>query len=313
MDIAIIGAGMAGLSCADSLTLAGHRVSLFDKGRGPGGRMSARRMDIDGATVTFDHGAQYFTARDPAFLAQIEKWESEGIVARWPATDEDAWVGHPAMNVPIRHMAEQLDVTFGAKVEALEVDHDGWILSVDGELTERKFDAVIVAVPAEQATELLAPQHSVFASTARNTPSDPCWTLMLAFDQALVGVPDTIRPDGPIGWAARNSAKPGRGGKECWVIQAGPDWSAAHIENDAAVVEATLTRAVADLIDSPLPEPIMSQAHRWRYSRSGSAGESCLWDETSRLGVCGDWLIAPRVEAAFLSGRALADAIGAAE
>lgn len=48
MTVAIIGAGMAGLSCARALVQAGVAVELFDKGRGPGGRMSTRRVELDG-------------------------------------------------------------------------------------------------------------------------------------------------------------------------------------------------------------------------------------------------------------------------
>ena len=40
MQVAIIGAGMAGLTCASRLAEAGHDVAVFDKGRGPGGRMA---------------------------------------------------------------------------------------------------------------------------------------------------------------------------------------------------------------------------------------------------------------------------------
>ena len=61
--IAVIGAGLSGLSCAQALAQAGHPVHLFDKSRGPSGRMSTRRSS-DGATDwQCDHGAQYFTAR----------------------------------------------------------------------------------------------------------------------------------------------------------------------------------------------------------------------------------------------------------
>ena len=85
-EILIIGAGMAGLSCAEHLTRAGRTVALIDKGRGPGGRMAARRVDIEGETVRFDHGAQYFTARDAAFHAAVAEWETAGAAARWPLT-----------------------------------------------------------------------------------------------------------------------------------------------------------------------------------------------------------------------------------
>ena len=71
MKIAIIGAGMAGLTCATRLSAAGHEVSVFDKGRGPGGRMASRRVEHGGETFRFDHGAQYFTAREMAFQTQV--------------------------------------------------------------------------------------------------------------------------------------------------------------------------------------------------------------------------------------------------
>ncbi|MEM9311642.1 MAG: FAD-dependent oxidoreductase, partial [Pseudomonadota bacterium] len=109
-DIAIIGAGMAGLACAVQLAAAGRDVRVFDKGRGPGGRMAARRADVAGETVRFDHGAQYFTAREPAFREAVAAWEAQGVVARWPAaqtsSSDAAWVGVPGMNGPIKAMAD---------------------------------------------------------------------------------------------------------------------------------------------------------------------------------------------------------------
>ncbi len=99
--VGIIGAGMAGLACATRLADAGFAVTAFDKGRGPGGRMATRRAEVEGRTVRFDHGAQYFTARDPAFADQVTRWQADGIVARWPAAGDDAWVGTPGMNAPL--------------------------------------------------------------------------------------------------------------------------------------------------------------------------------------------------------------------
>ena len=96
MRIAIVGAGIAGLSCAHALQADGNTVTVFDKGRGPGGRMATRRVDTALGTIAFDHGAQYFTARDPAFVQTVVRWSEESVAARWPAAGDDAWVGTPA-------------------------------------------------------------------------------------------------------------------------------------------------------------------------------------------------------------------------
>ena len=309
MRIAIVGAGMAGLSCGQRLSRLGHEVRLFDKGRGPGGRMATRRMEDGGTTLHFDHGAQYFTARDPRFVEQVAHWEASGVAARWAAAGDDAWVGTPAMNAPLKAMAGELGVQFGTRIEQLVRDGEGW--QIDGEgAPDARFDAVLVAVPAEQAGPLLQPHAPAMATLADQTASDPCWTLMAGFEAPLALVQDTLRQRGPIGWAARNNAKPGRANEECWVIQASPEWSRAHLEDNAETVAAALLAELAEANGGPLPRQLGATAHRWRFARSGTAGEEALWDAEQRIGVCGDWLIGPRVEAAYMSGLLLAEAVG---
>ena len=309
MRIAIVGAGMAGMSCGQRLSRLGHEVRLFDKGRGPGGRMATRRMEDGGTTLHFDHGAQYFTARDPRFVEQVAHWEASGVAARWAAAGDDAWVGTPAMNAPLKAMAGELGVQFGTRIEQLVRDGEGWQLDGEG-APDARFDAVLVAVPAEQAGPLLQPHAPAMARLADQTASDPCWTLMAGFEAPLALVQDTLRQRGPIGWAARNNAKPGRANEECWVIQASPEWSRAHLEEDAETVAAALLAELAEANGGPLPRQLGATAHRWRFARSGTAGEEALWDAEQRIGVCGDWLIGPRVEAAYMSGLLLAEAVG---
>lgn len=220
MRVGIIGSGVAGLSCADGLAAAGHDVALFDKGRGPGGRMSTRHVELDGRTLGFDHGAQYFTTRDPAFKARVAEWERAGLAARWPAAGDDAWVGTPGMSAPIAAMAAAHRVSWGVTVEAIEREADGWRLV--GPAGNVRFEAVAVAVPAEQAAPLLAPHRPDFASLAGRARSAPCWTAMIAFPEPIGASRTIIRQQGAIGWAARDGNKPGRGDAETWVVQPHP-------------------------------------------------------------------------------------------
>ena len=125
MRVAIVGAGMAGLACARALAAAGHVPLLFDKGRGPGGRMSTRRTEHDGRTLTFDHGAQYFTARDDAFVALVRELEAEGAVVRWPTVGDDAWTGAARMSEPVAALAARFEVHFGTVVETIAVAEEG--------------------------------------------------------------------------------------------------------------------------------------------------------------------------------------------
>ncbi len=305
MRIGIVGAGLAGLACAQRLKAAGHGVTLFDKGRGPGGRMSARRIATEAGEASFDHGAQYFTARDPAFRQQVEQWRQAGCAAAWPAAGPDAWVGVPAMNAPIKALAHALDVRWNVQVTALARAGGAWSLVGNGG-GEGGFEAVVVAIAAEQAAALLAPHEPGFAARAASTVSQPCWTLMAAFAEPLPIAADILRDDPVVGWAARNSAKPGRAGPESWVVQGSADWSRTHLERTPADIVPLLLEAFAAAAGAALPPPSAALAHRWRYAKSGAAGEGQLWSHERSLGVCGDWLLGPRVECAWLSGTGLA-------
>jgi len=183
-----------------------------------------------------------------------------------------------------------------------------WVFEGDG-VDGGRFDAAIVAVPAEQAGPLVEAGRPDWAAQARATPSAPCWTVMAAYDRPLPIAADRLTDLGIIASAIRNSAKPGRADPEAWVLQASGDWSARHIEDDPAVVERALTAAFADATDVGLPSPAVISTHRWRYAKSGRLGQDALWDGGLRLGVCGDWLLGGRVEAAWLSGDRLAGRI----
>ena len=133
---------------------------------------------------------------------------------------------------------------------------------------------------------------------------------MLAYSEPVAVAQNCWRGEGIIGWAARNNSKPGRIGPESWVVQASPDWSRAYIEAEPGSVATARTGALADLRGIVLPPCAGWSSHRWRFARSAAEGSGAIFDRNRRLGICGDWLLGPRVEAAWLSGTALAEQIG---
>uniref|UniRef100_UPI00345B9D65 NAD(P)/FAD-dependent oxidoreductase n=1 Tax=uncultured Erythrobacter sp. TaxID=263913 RepID=UPI00345B9D65 len=308
-DICVIGAGMAGLACATRLAEAGLLITVIDKGRGPGGRMAARRTEIAGETVSFDHGAQYFTARDPEFHAAVKGWEEMGVVAHWNAAGEDAFVGTPGMNGPIRTMAQSLDVHWNTRAETITREGDAW--KVEAGETTLIAKTVLVAVPAEQTHSLLGDVASEFGDIASQAKSAPCWAVMAGFDERLDIEHDALRDAGAhISWAARNSAKPGRTGEEAWVLHAGPARSRELIDLPKDEVAAILLADFFAQTGTKPAEPVHLEAHRWLYAMAEAVkGEAARYDAQKRLGIAGDYLHSPRVEGAWLSGVALAERV----
>ncbi|TSE25097.1 Renalase [Tepidimonas sediminis] len=341
--VAVIGAGMAGLTAARTLAQAGLEVTLLDKSRGPGGRMATRRTEAG----SFDHGAQFFTVRDARFERALQA--TQAPVAPWRATfvrvlsddgrqigalppdGETRWLPVPGMNALPKAWAAQwladhpgARAWWNAPVQALRRERDGWhLLFADGADTPTgplgPFDAVLLALPHPQALALLATSALAADWQARlreEVSVAPCWTLMAAWPAGATRLGPTwdaarcLHPR--LAWVAREPSKPKRGGPERWVAQASPAWSAEHLEDDGDRIAGKLRRALAD-VTGIRAEPALAVAHRWRYAQTQRPlGEPFLWDAAAGLGLCGDWCLGHRVEHAFVSGLELALAVVAA-
>ena len=116
-SVAVVGAGMSGLVAARALAESGYGVQLFDKARGPGGRMATRR----GEDGLFDHGAQYFTARDPRFCARVDAWLQEGVVQAWDGRFGAAAAGEARIGHEIGVSAEVFAVVLNPIIAAVRV------------------------------------------------------------------------------------------------------------------------------------------------------------------------------------------------
>ena len=342
LNIAIVGAGMAAISCARTLVQAGHRVSVFEKTAGFGGRMATR----ESAFGSFDHGAQYFTVRDARFTLALETatrqcrpWSANAVrvmdelgrvaeAAR--STLERHWVAAPDMTSLVTQWARPLvqaqAVTLQTEITRIErdaLDRRRWQLrsaGTDGsQHVYSGFDAVLLAIPAAPAQALLAASELAPKLQAQIAKVDvaPCWTLMLAFPNASQPGMGNFGPQWNaalsthhrIAWLARESSKPRRGSIERWTVQASPAWSQEHLHDDPERVQAKLTKAFSE-VTGIRAEPGYAEVFRWDDAKTlKPLGKSHLWEGRSGIGLAGDWCLGHRVEDAFISGLELALAV----
>lgn len=316
--IAVVGAGMAGLACARALRRRGLAPLVLEKSRGLGGRMATRHT---GRGDRFDHGAQFVTARDPRFAAELQALARAGAARPWaprlPSGSEAPthawWIGTRGMRPLVDPLADALDVRLQATVTGLSRHHGRWRLALDdGEYLDG-FDAVAVAAPAPQARVLLDGAGSPLAAALDAVETAPCWALMLAFDTrwALPFDAGRVEDGGPVAWLARQSSRfDGDDGIDRWVVHASPAWSVEHLECTPDEVVPQLLSALATQLGTPAPPPALAQAHRWRYAMTiRPLGRPFLADPADGLWAGGDWCLGARVENAFQSGIALAGSI----
>jgi predicted NAD/FAD-dependent oxidoreductase len=318
--VAIVGAGVAGLTAARHLARAGRDVVVFEKARGVGGRISTRRSEA----AAFDHGAQYFTCRSDSFSRQVEDWRRRGVAAAWGApihvlgggessasgAETRRYVGVPGMSALARDLAHELRVECGRRIARIEGSPTSWRLIAEEGLEFTGFDTVVVATPAPQAVPLLAPAPRL-AELAAGVEMQPCYAVMVTFPHALeVDFGGAFVSEPPLAWVSRNASKPQRASGECWVLHASPEWSAQRLEEPFEVVAEALLRAFSNALGRKLPAASFCSAHLWRFARTNQPlGMPFLWQVDERLAVCGDWMHGARIEDAFTSGELLARAI----
>lgn len=352
--VAVIGSGISGAVCASTLARNGLSVTIIDSARGPGGRMSQRReTTVDGRELLFDHGAPYFTASNVDVLGLIRDWESRGLVAEWKENfgsfdfgskqfgniEKEGtikkYVGVPGMNSICRALCNEpgVDRKFGVDVGRLEWldDENSWsltgsdgqylghfkgVVASDKNIVSPRFTNVTGRPPPLDLS--LVPE---LAMKVKEIPVNPCFALMLAFEEPLSLIPVkgfSFNNSEVLSWAFCNSSKPERSTiSEQWVLHSTDKYAKGVIAQLG--LQKPSNAALANVADELLQEfqatgldicqPFFKKAHRWgsAFPATSIAGEEkCLWDGRKRLAICGDFCVSPNVEGAILSGMAAA-------
>ena len=308
--IAVVGAGLAGVTAARALVAAGHAVTLFDKSPRVGGRMATRRVELpNGRTATFDHGCQYLAATTPGFTAHLAELTAAGVLREWadpPAGFPARAPGKPWLIAPggmravVEHLAGGLTVRPSSPVKRVDRVGAGWRVVVTGQ-PDFACDSVILTPTVPQAERLLFDSGVTLPADVlwglRAVEYSPCWAVMAADARE-----PRLRTPADIDFIADNHAK--------GVSDAGPAWTLLASPGVSEAVFTTPPETVAGrLLVRP---PAGVQLHRWKYCtpRTPYPGP-CAAVAGLRLVVAGDGFgpHAGTAEGAYLSGLAAAAAV----
>lgn len=321
-SVAVVGAGISGLFAARTLADHGMKVTIFDKSRGVGGRMASRRVD---GQSRFDHGAQYFTARDVRFQRYVDSWLKQGIVAPWPdskqrivvlkdgsiqseSKSQDRFVAVPAMNSICKHLSAGLSIQKQTRVANVQKSGDRIDLFAEDDSRLGTFDRLVVSAPAGQTAELLSNFPSL-AEPISQIEMAECFAAMISFAHPLtedwVGA---FLHDSFLTWAARNSTKPSRNHQlENLVLHADAQWTMKHWEEDPEKVALLMLNEFWRVSGIESQPTLHLNGHRWKFAIANAEDtQGCYFDNDTGIVACGDWAHGSRVEGAFLSGMSAA-------
>jgi predicted NAD/FAD-dependent oxidoreductase len=317
--IAIIGAGLAGLTLARELSDYAE-VTVFEKARGVGGRMSTRYAE----PFYFDHGAQFFTARDELFRSFVHRHIDSGDIAEWKgkimsfekgkSPNKSMWfephyVATPNMNSLCKTLSSDLSLVVNTEIAPLTAKQEnGWHVTDKNGAALGCFDWVISTAPPAQTARLFG-EHMAANALVREVTLLGCYTLMIGFkkpwDKQWIAA--TIR-NHPLQWLAANSTKPGRDPNvTCLVAHSSHEWAEAHMDDDMAAAQAFLFEQLQDVTGLDISPCDYLSSHRWRYANlSERQSLEPYFDVQSKLASVGDWCAASRIEDVWLASHKLA-------
>jgi renalase len=317
--ILIIGAGVSGLTLANELSSVAE-VSVFEKARGVGGRMSTRYAD----PFSFDHGAPFFTAESELFKNFIQNYIQNNIFALWE-TDvfdlknriciekkTDFYVAIPHMNNLCKSLSQGLNIHLNTEILPFLRKHkNGWHAVDKNNTNLGHYDIIISTAPLSQTRLLFAalPLQEKYFSHLKMSA---CHALMVGlnipwkYNWEIAKVSDS-----PIQWIYLSSGKPGRDrNKTSLVLHTDPMWSDNHIDIPLDTIESNLLSEFFRISDLNASHIAFSSIHRWRYAGSDNKAASVpYFDKTAGIGFTGDWLSHARVEDAWLNAHKLAKQI----
>ena len=327
-DILVIGAGIAGTVATGQLVGRGAHITILDKARGVGGRMATRRL----AAGRADHGAQFFTVRDPRFATWIDRWRSQELVFQWSTGWSDGSLAHTVpdgharyavrggMAALVKQQVSELvghgvSIITNARVTALSQTNHGWNARTEnGDTWTAR--AVVLTLPVPQALALLDAGKTLLDTEERvvlnRVRYAPCLCSLIHID-GDVHLPDPgalQRPNGDVAWIADNRRKGISPEATVLTLHGGHLWSAANFAATDATLQADFQAALKPWL-APDVQIREIQIVRWRYALPLELFPQPFLHARALpfLYFGGDAFGAPRIEGAMLSGLTLGQAL----
>lgn len=321
-SIAIIGAGISGLTIASILKDL-FNITVFEKARGVGGRMSTRYVDH----YSFDHGTQFFTAKTTEFQEFLGPFISQGTIAEWQGNyitinkqkiisqEKDIkglWVAIPNMNSLCKSLSKDIEIRTNCEIAPLLIkSKNQWVLLDKAGEEQGCYDLVISTAPPLQTVRLME-EHLPSDCSIRSASFLGCFTLMLGFDHKWDK--DWIAAkiqENPINWIAINSTKPNRNSDATSiVVHSSNTWANSHIEMQTNEVQKILLKSFYQATGIDFSKAKFITTHRWRYASCEKDFESKpYYDPALGIACTGDWCEASRIEATWLHAKNLSQDI----
>ena len=298
--VAIIGAGLSGLSCAQALQAAGVGVHVFERSSVVGGRCATQLWQ--GHLV--DTGVQYFTAQSEDFKKELLTRLRQFRPIISPILDKENQVV-PNLHGPrfyvlqgnnyFAHiLSHGLDIRLNTEVKTVAFRPSG--VQCNGE----SFRAVVSSMPSPLTAQLFGLPQAV--------DYEPCLVALLEYAGTDLGKSRecygrTLDHNEPIEASFCENNKVGRtvGNKTVFVVQAAPQYSREHADAPPDAYLPALIRKHEEIWGIPAGQNTAAFGHCWNYAHP-LKGRRRHVDPPLGGFICGDSRAESSVESVWLDG-----------
>ncbi len=321
-DFCIIGSGISGATIANLLNQK-YQVDLYDKGRGPGGRSSFKRIK---GKIGFDHGTQYISPKTNEFKKFTNKLIKKKILKKWNGKHiflntkkkenkkHLKIIGKNGNNDVCKYLLKKINCYYQKEITKIYYKDRLWFLYFnDG--TIKSFKGIILTCPFTQLKKL-SKKFINNSFIKKNLKMDANITVMIAIKKSKVAPSSFLFDDSVLGWAGNeNTKKRFKSRYDLWTLQSTFKWANKNIDNNKKNLKKNskiLIEKFFNLTKIKKSKIIYSINHGWKYSSNSKPLKiKSYWDPSKKIGICADWFVGPRLESGWISAHDLFKKISA--
>ena len=315
INIAIIGAGMTGITLANMLQTK-VKLTLFEKSRGIGGRMSTRRAE----PYQFNHGAQYFKINNKEFKDFLSPLIKKKIIKPWKPNyiefinkkfikkhkfNNKYYTGVTKMNSIVKYLAKNsFFIKSSCKIEEIKREQNKWIIIDSEKLYYGPYDWLFLTIPPNQTTDILD-KNFKYLQIIKKIKMRSCYSIMLGFEKIKEFNFDTaLLLDEDIRWLSINKRNIGKKVFTNLLINSSYNFAEKNINRSNDLLSEFLIKQASGILNYDLKHYNHKAVHFWKYAMTEKSNNfGSFLDENLKIVVSGDWCMNGKVEGAFLSAK----------
>ena len=303
MKIAIVGAGVSGCNLYFNLKEKYENITIFEKSRGTGGRLSTKYINFKEETKFIDHGAPFLVPHTDELKDFCLYLSSENILKN----RYDTFLPKNGMNKICSFLIEKEDLVTQTRITKASYENKKWILEDENQNKYDDFDILLLTIPAIQILEMDIKLEEEIKSQLQEVKYDSVFTLILHSNDEIKLNENILYENEIVKDVIDNSKKYYYKDFSSYVIHSSSEFAN---QNNNKSKEEIFEIFKENINDKSLNEISVFKTvpHLWKYGFAKTSLDiPYYFDENCKLGICGDYFHLNNVEGSYLSSSILAD------